>query len=240
MLVFHDITDLRCLEKVRQDFVANVSHELRTPVASIKGYTETLLEGAMDDRKNAQDFLRIIHSDSERLAKIIDDLLELSRIESGALKMSLKPCRMGSVVRQALSSIKKQAGSRSLGIETSIPENLPDVLADEARLFQVLLNLMDNAVKYNKEGGKIIVSAADKDRFIEVRISDTGVGIPAKDLPRIFERFYRVDKARSRELGGTGLGLAIVKHIVQAHGGDISVESVLDRGSTFSFTIPKA
>ncbi|MFH1854093.1 MAG: ATP-binding protein [Candidatus Omnitrophota bacterium] len=240
VLVFHDITELRRFEMIRQDFVANVSHELRTPVASIKGYAETLLEGALEDKKNAHDFLEIIHSDSERLAKLIDDILELSRIESGALKMMLKPYRVGPIVKRALSSIKKQVSAKSLNMEMDIPETLPDILADEEQLLRVFLNLMDNAVKYNKDKGKIAVSASEKGGFIEIRVSDTGIGIPEKDLPRLFERFYRVDKARSRELGGTGLGLSIVKHIVLSHGGEVSVKSALDQGSTFSFTIPKA
>ncbi|MBN3041028.1 MAG: HAMP domain-containing protein [Candidatus Omnitrophica bacterium] len=240
VVVFHDISELRRLEKVRQDFVANVSHELRTPLTSIKGYAETLLQGAIDDKKNARDFLEIIHSDADRLAKLVEDLLDLSRIESGKLKMTLKPCRLIPVVERVVSLLKKQSGARSITIETDINKNLSMVMADEKRLAQILLNLIDNAVKYNKEGGKIIIKATESKGFIIIEVIDSGIGIPEKELPRLFERFYRVDKARSRELGGTGLGLAIVKHIVHSLGGEVSVESYLEQGSTFRFTIPKA
>ncbi|MFH1904871.1 MAG: ATP-binding protein [bacterium] len=239
VLVFHDITGLRHLEKIRQEFVANVSHELRTPVSSIKGYAETLLEGAMDDKENAMDFLKIIHSDSERLARLIDDLLDLSKIESGKLKSTLKQCAVEPIIKRVVSSLNKQAKDKSIKIQTDIPKDISDVLADEARIAQVLLNLIDNAVKYTQEGGEVIISTKGKDGFVQVDVTDTGIGIPEKDISRLFERFYRVDKARSRELGGTGLGLSIVKHIVQAHNGQVSVQSVLGQGSTFSFTIAK-
>jgi two-component system, OmpR family, phosphate regulon sensor histidine kinase PhoR len=240
VLVFHDITDLRRLEKVRQDFVANVSHELRTPVSNIKGYTETLLEGAIYDKNNAVDFLNIIHSDSDRLSNIINDLLELSGIESGVLKMTIKPRDIAPIVKAALSGFGKQLKTKSLTLKIDMPENLPAVLVDEARLTQVITNLAENAIKYNKDNGRIVISAGEEKDFVRVKVSDTGFGIPEKDLPRIFERFYRVDKARSRELGGTGLGLSIVKHIVHAHGGEVFVESMPGKGTAFSFTIPKA
>ncbi|MGD9015666.1 MAG: ATP-binding protein, partial [Candidatus Omnitrophota bacterium] len=240
VLVFHDITELRRLEKIRQDFVANVSHELRTPVSSVKGYAETLLEGALKDKKNARDFLRIIHSDADRLAKLIDDLLDLSKIESGKLKMDLKSYSIKPIVKRVISGLDKQSKEKSIRIKEDIPRDIPNILADESRIAQVLLNLMDNAIKYNNEGGSITILAKEKDNFIRIEISDTGVGIPEKDLPRLFERFYRIDKARSRELGGTGLGLSIVKHIIQAHNGEVFVQSIFGKGSTFSFTIPKA
>jgi len=240
VLVFHDITELRQLEKIRQDFVANVSHELRTPVSSIKGYAETLLEGALEDKKNAKEFLKIIHSDSDRLARLIDDLLDLSKIESGRLRMGLKPCAIRPIVERVVSGLDKQARDKLIAISIDMPKDFSKIIADEARIAQVLLNLIDNAVKYTPQEGKITISAKVKNAFVQIDVSDTGVGIPEKDLPRIFERFYRVDKARSRELGGTGLGLSIVKHIIQAHNGEVSVKSVLDQGSTFTFTIPKA
>ncbi len=240
VLVFYDITSLRQLEKVRRDFVANVSHELRTPISSIKGYAETLIDGALEDKKNAKDFLKIIYSDSSRLARLIDDLLDLSKIESGKLKLTLKPTALEPVIKRIVSGLNKQAKDKSIKIQIDIPLYLPNILADEARIAQVLLNLIDNAIKYNQQKGVITISAKEKNKFVQVDISDTGVGIPEKDLPRLFERFYRVDKARSRELGGTGLGLSIVKHIVSAHHGEVSVQSVLGQGSTFSFTIPKA
>ncbi len=239
VLVFHDITHLRRLEKIRRDFVANVSHELRTPISSIKGYAETLLERALDDRENAKDFLKIIYTDSERLARLVEDLLDLSKIESGKLKMNCQPLRIKPLITKVVSSLKRQAERKHILIKVSAAEDLPFVYADEGKISQVLLNLIDNAIKYNKEGGTVVISGKDKGRFVHIDISDTGIGIPERDLPRLFERFYRVDKARSRQLGGTGLGLSIVKHIISAHRGKVFARSILGRGSTFSFTLPK-
>jgi len=240
VLVFHDITELRRLERVRQDFVANVSHELRTPISNIKGYSETLLGGAIEDKDNMQDFLKIIYQESNRLATLIDDLLELSRIESGKMKMDLIPLDIRPILKRIIGVLEKPIRDKRLSIEVNIPDSLPQVLADEKRLNQVFLNLLDNAVKYNNEGGSIRVAAFESERFVQVDVSDTGIGIPEKAIARIFERFYRVDKARSRELGGTGLGLSIVKHIITAHGGQVWVKSELGCGSTFSFTLPVA
>ncbi|MEA3307752.1 MAG: ATP-binding protein, partial [Elusimicrobiota bacterium] len=239
VLVFHDITDLRRLEKIRRDFVANVSHELRTPVCSIKGYSETLLEGALHDKNNAEDFLKIIHSDSERLAKLIDDILDLAKIESDKFALDLKSCDIKEIIKRIISGMSIRAKAKSLDINVRIPGNITTIMADENRIAQVLVNLIENALKYT-ERGEISISALEKDEFLQINVSDTGIGIPKKDIPRLFERFYRVDKARSKELGGTGLGLSIVKHIVYAHNGKISVESAQGKGSVFSFTIPKA
>ncbi len=240
VLVFHDITELKKLERIRQDFVANVSHELRTPIASIKGYAETLLEGALEDTENAEDFVKIIYADADRLARLIDDTLDLSKIESGKLSLAIQPHNLKLLIQRLLGGLRREAGKHSIRIEESIPDTLPAVLADANRLAQVLLNLLDNAVKYNRPGGTITVTAIKEDDFVRISVSDTGIGIPPKDLPRLFERFYRVDKARSRELGGTGLGLSIVKHIVSTHRGEVFVESTPGEGSTFSFTIPCA
>lgn len=240
VLVFHDISDLRRLEKVRQDFVANVSHEIRTPVASIQGYAETLLAGALEDKRNARDFLKIIYSESDRLAKLVEDLLYLSRIESGKFRITLQACAISPIIKHIVSGLNKQAGDKSITIKTNIPKKISPVLADEARIAQVLLNLIDNAIKYTRDGGNIVISADEKDGFIKVNIADTGCGIAQEHIPRLFERFYRVDKSRSRELGGTGLGLAIVKHIIQAHQGKVFVQSTMGQGSVFSFILPKA
>jgi two-component system phosphate regulon sensor histidine kinase PhoR len=240
VLVFHDITELKRLEDIRKEFVANVSHELRTPISSIKGYTETLLDGKVDDKETVKDFLNIIHNDSNRLANLIDDLLDISSIESGKIKMEPKPVGAMPIVEKCLRVLGANIKNKRISVKLDIPENLPMMLGDEKRLSQVFLNLMDNAVKYTHEGGSVVVTANLQGSSIRIDITDTGIGIPDKDIPRIFERFYRVDKARSRELGGTGLGLSIVKHIVQAHNGQVWVQSVLGRGSTFSFTIPIA
>jgi len=238
ILVFHDITELRRLEKVRQDFVANVSHELRTPISSIKGYAETLLEGALDDKDNAREFIGIIYQDSNRLATLINDLLDLSRIESGKMKMNFVELDPVSLIKRAVSVIENQAKAKAIALKIDVPSSLPKIKADETRFAQVMINLLDNAIKYSPEGGVANISAKVVEGFLQIDISDTGIGISEIDLPRIFERFYRVDKARSRELGGTGLGLSIVKHIVSSHGGQVWVKSELGLGSTFSFTIP--
>jgi two-component system phosphate regulon sensor histidine kinase PhoR len=239
IFVFHDITELRRLEKVRQDFVANVSHELRTPLSSIKGYSETLI-GGVSNEKDRQEFLGIIYRESDRLAKLINDLLDLSKIESGKMAMVFMPVEIAPLMRRSAGVLEKSARDKSIKIKFNIPDGLPNAMADENRLSQVFLNLFDNAIKYTPEGGSVEISVTAQGKFLKVDVSDTGVGIPQSDLPRVFERFYRVDKARSRQLGGTGLGLSIVKHIVQSHGGQVWVNSEEGRGSTFSFTIPKA
>ena len=240
VLVFLDITELRRLEKVRQDFVANVSHELRTPVASIKGYAETLLSGAMEDKQALKEFLGTIHDNSDRLVNLINDLLDLARIESGRMKISPVAMDALPVIRRCLNILEKTVQDKKLSVSMDLPANLPKVLADEARFSQVVLNILDNAVKYTPEGGSISIKGLVHDKMVQFDVTDTGIGIPEQDLPRIFERFYRVDKARSRDLGGTGLGLSIVKHIVLAHGGEVWASSQLGRGTTFSFTLPQA
>lgn len=240
VLVFYDITELRHLEKIRKDFVANVSHELRTPTSNIKGYAETLLDGALDDRKNAKDFVDIIYNDAMRLEALINDLLDLSKLESGKIKLSLQKTHIRPLTERVIASLRQQTDAKSIQMRSDISEAIPPVKVDEAMIIQVLVNLITNAIKYTPQGGSITLSCRDLEDFIQVDVADTGIGIPEEDLPRIFERFYRVDKARSRELGGTGLGLSIVKHIIQSHGGDVFVSSVVSQGSTFSFTIPKA
>jgi two-component system phosphate regulon sensor histidine kinase PhoR len=249
VLVFHDITELRRLEHIRKDFVANVSHELRTPLTSIKGYVEALLDGGKDDPETSVRFLDIILKQSDRLNLILEDLLQLSKIESGQVQFKQEPLHIGSVVDRTIAMIKPLADKKQHQLRAQVDADLPLINGDQERLVQVLANLLDNAIKYTPEGGQITVAArripvlahrtADGPRTgVELTVTDTGIGIPEKDRPRVFERFYRVDKARSRELGGTGLGLAIVKHIVEGHGGQIRMEGNVPNGSRFVVRLP--
>jgi two-component system, OmpR family, phosphate regulon sensor histidine kinase PhoR len=238
VLVFHDITELRRLEEIRKDFVANVSHELRTPVSNIQGYAETLLQGALDDRINAKEFIAVIHSDSQRLAVLINDLLDLSKIESGKMALNLELNNLKEIVDDACSKIQKKINEKAINFNVAIPDNAKTIYCDKEKIAQAVLNLAENAVKYTPEKGTVKIEASKGNGFIKVDVIDSGIGIPEEHIPRIFERFYRVDKARSRELGGTGLGLSIVKHIVQTHSGEVWVHSIPSKGSTFSFTIP--
>ena len=237
--VFHDITRLKELEKIRQDFVANVSHELRTPLTTIKGYTETLLEGALKEEIASQ-FVQVIKKHTDRLTKIVEDLLMLSKIESREFQLNLEPITLPDLFEDVLGFIREAAGKKNITIiQNEIPSSLV-IQADRNYLEQVLINLLDNAIKYTSTGGRITISALETDqKEIQISVQDNGIGIPREDLPRIFERFYRVDKGRSQEMGGTGLGLSIVKHIIQAHGGRVWVESQIGKGSTFYFTLPK-
>lgn len=239
--VFHDISEIKKLEKIRKDFVANVSHELRTPVTVIKGYAETMLSGALEtDPARTRRFLEVILSHSERLASLIGDLLTLSELESGKLSLGLAPVTIEGTVTQAIKLLEQKAADKGVQLILTGLKEAPRVLADRGRLEQVIINLIDNGIKYTPKGGLVTVSASDTGPLVKVAVNDTGIGIPARDLPRIFERFYRVDEARSRDMGGTGLGLSIVKHIVQLHGGTVAVESTPGKGSTFSFTLKKA
>jgi two-component system phosphate regulon sensor histidine kinase PhoR len=237
--VFHDITRMKQLEKIRQDFVANVSHELRTPLTTIKGYAETLLEGGLKEDQAFQ-FVQVIKRHTDRLAKIVEDLLMLSRIETKEFQLKMEATPLQDFVNDIIDFVKEPAERKKISLSRNeIPSSLA-VLADRSHLEQILINLLDNAIKYTPEGGRVIVSAVEKDsKDIQFSVEDNGIGIPKEDLSRIFERFYRVDKGRSKELGGTGLGLSIVKHLIQAHGGRVWVESQMGKGSTFYFTLPK-
>ena len=239
VVVFHDITRIKQLENIRKEFVANVSHELRTPLSIIKGYVETLLDEQPPDALTSKQFLQTIEKHSLRLEALIEDLLSISELESQQARLDLKPMSLRATALAAAEELKKRAQEKSTSIAVEVPETLSAVRADSQRLHQVFFNLLDNAIKYTQAGGRVTVSAKEKDGDIEVCVVDNGIGIAPEHLPRIFERFYRADKARSRELGGTGLGLSIVKHIVQAHGGRVWAESQLEKGSSFYFTIPK-
>jgi two-component system phosphate regulon sensor histidine kinase PhoR len=237
--VLHDISEVERVEKTRRDFIANVSHELRTPLTSIRGYAETLLEsdGLIND--NARDFLQVIRRNAERMGRLTEDLLVLARVESGEEKLDLRPHSARQMLAEAASSMQENA--RAAQVEL-IVEEIPDwsVIADNYAVHQVFGNLISNAIRYAQSGKKIVVGALERENGIEFFVRDFGPGIASEHLPRIFERFYRVDKARSRESGGTGLGLAIVKHIVLNHSGSVRVESRVGHGTTFFFLLPKA
>ena len=237
ILVFRDLTRLKQLERTREEFVANVSHELRTPLSLIKGYVETLLDGARDNPEVAERFLKIIDRNAQRLDLLIQDLLTISALESGRIKLDVQPVNLGALVGKVFTDLHSKAENKNVELINELPELT--VNADANRLDQVFANLVDNAIKYGRANGSVRVGAKTlEDGTLEVFVRDDGPGIPAESLDRVFERFYRVDKARSRDQGGTGLGLSIVKHIVQAHRGEVRVESGPGKGATFFFTLP--
>ena len=237
VLVLHDLTEIEAANRMRQDFVANVSHDLRTPLTSIRGYAETLLDGGLEDASHREDFVRVIRDQTARLQALVDDLMTLAELERPGAALRLERFDWREPIERQAAIARDRAGRAGLELELEDAGPIP-VTADRARIEQVAANLLDNAVKYTERGAVRVTVGGDARRaWLEVR--DTGPGIPAEDLPRIFERFYRVDKARSRELGGTGLGLSIVKHIVTLHGGEVSVESTPGHGSTFRVEIPR-
>jgi two-component system phosphate regulon sensor histidine kinase PhoR len=236
--VFHDITDLKKLEKIRADFVANVSHELKTPLTAIKGFVETLKASVKDDPASAEHFLGIIEKQTQNLENLVNDLLVLSSIESREVKMDFMAEPLNKIVYPVMALQKKIIENKGHQVSVDIPDDLPKILADRGRMEQVFSNLLDNAVKFTPPGGKISIQARWEKPYVLVEVRDNGVGIPPEHLARVFERFYRVDRARSREAGGTGLGLAIVRQIVSAHQGKIEVESSPDLGSTFRIFLP--
>ena len=238
VIVLHDITELRKLERVRRDFVANVSHEFKTPLTAIQGFAETLLAGAIDDPQNRLRFLEIILEHSRRLARLTDDLLKLSKMDADRLELEIRRLSVSQFVESCIETTQRPAAEKDLRISVNLQQPLPDIAADRRRLAEVLQNLLDNALQYTPAGGQIMVSASADDAEVTFTVSDTGIGIPRADQFRIFERFYRVDVARSREVGGTGLELAIAKHLIEVHNGHIWVDSEVKQGSQFHFTIP--
>lgn len=233
----HDIAELKRLEQTRREFVANASHELRTPLASIKAYAETLSSGGVPPEE-AKDFIREIEANAERMAKLVDDLLDLSALESGRMPPDYEPLFLGPIAAKAAAGLKALAARKRIVLRVGPFHDLPSVRADRGQIKQVLVNLLDNAIKYTPENGLVRLEARFENGLVSVWVEDNGIGIPPEDLPRVFERFYRVDKARSRDMGGTGLGLSIVKHIIEAHGGTVAADSEPGRGSRFSFTLP--
>jgi two-component system phosphate regulon sensor histidine kinase PhoR len=239
LLVFHDITELKKLEQVRKDFVANVSHELKTPITSIKGFTETLLDGAMENKETLEAFLSIILKESNRLQTLILDLLELSKIEQHGFKLNLQKIDLYILLNEVITILNGKAEKKDIQLQLICSDSKVDINGDVDRLKQVFINLIVNAITYTPNKGKVTVFLKEQENTVRIHIKDTGVGIEKKEIPRIFERFYRVDRARSRNSGGTGLGLAIVKHLVEAHHGNIVVHSVIGEGSEFMIELPK-
>lgn len=239
VLVFHDITEIKKLEQMRKDFVANVSHELKTPMTSIKGFSETLLDGAMEDKEMREYFLNIILKETDRLQSLINDLLDLSNIEQVSFKLNISEVDLKNVLEEVTVMIQGKAEKKEIEIKTIFEAEHPVIEGDLYRIKQIFINLINNALTYTRDHGKVKIECIDLRDTYKVNISDTGVGISKDQIPRIFERFYRVDKARSRHSGGTGLGLAIVKHIVEAHSGKIYVYSEINKGTTFSVILPK-
>ena len=239
MIVFHNVTRLKKLEQVRADFVANVTHEIKTPLTAIIGFVETLQQGAIDDRAKAQKFLLTIHENAQRLNRLVDDLLTLSSIELGETKLHLEGLALDDVFETALTLISPRAALKNVRIQRDVQPGLPMVRADRDRLVQILVNVLDNAVKFTPEGGSVSITASPEVQgSVVIKITDTGIGISKSELPRLGERFYRIDKTRSREMGGTGLGLSIVKHLMKAHEGSIEIESTLGKGTTVSLHFP--
>jgi two-component system phosphate regulon sensor histidine kinase PhoR len=235
--VFFDITRLEKLERVRREFFANLSHELRTPLTAILASSETLLGGAIDDSENRGRFVEKLHKHAARMSELVSDISDLSAIESGAMELNLEPVKVRAVVAEVMTLLEARRNEAEINFSIDVGDRIV-VTADRTRLGQVFYNLIDNAIKFNRPGGSVIVSSTFSNGSLEVRVEDTGVGIASADLPRIFERLYRADKSRSRRTEGTGLGLAIVKHLVQAHGGEVAVKSELGRGTCFTVTLP--
>jgi two-component system phosphate regulon sensor histidine kinase PhoR len=241
LVLFHEITELKKLDQVRRDFVANVSHELRTPLSILRGYIETLLDSPKTPREELTRILRVMDRHSKRLELLVEDLLTLARLESGNLDLQLGTVALSNFFQEMIRDWEKKLTSKQLNMIVDVPPDLSPIRVDRTRLQEAVYNLLDNAVKYSREHGEIRLSARQRDGGIELTVSDDGIGITKDDLPRIFERFYRADKARSPDkVRGTGLGLAIVKHIAQLHGGRVEAESELDKGTTIRVVLPSA
>ncbi|NTV88947.1 MAG: cell wall metabolism sensor histidine kinase WalK [Clostridiales bacterium] len=236
--VLHDVTEQQRLEKMRKDFVANVSHELRTPLTSIKSYAETLLEGGVDNKEDSDRFLNVINNEADRMTRLVRDLLQLSRLDNQQLQWYMEEISFVQLIRDTVDKMEMEAMAKNQKLRSYVLGEVPDIEADYGRLEQVVINILSKAIKYTPEGGEITVYIGRTTNEVYMKVADTGIGIPEEDLPRIFERFYRVDKARSREMGGTGLGMAIAKEIVEAHSGTISLESEIGKGTEVTVRLP--
>jgi two-component system phosphate regulon sensor histidine kinase PhoR len=239
LLVFHDITEIKKLEQMRKDFVSNVSHELKTPITSIKGFSETLLDGAMEDRETLEAFLNIILKESDRLQSLIYDLLELSRIENEGFRLSIQSFNLIHSLEEVITLMTGKAEEKEIKLIFMPPKNEVILEGDVYRLKQVFINIISNALIYTSSGGSVTMEVEETPQKVKVQIKDTGMGIEKAEIPRIFERFYRVNKARDRISGGTGLGLAIVKHILEVHKGKVTVDSEVGKGTTFTIELMK-
>lgn len=238
MVVFHDVTRLKKLERVRVDFVANVTHEIRTPLTAILGYLETIRDGAIDNPQNTRKFIDIIINHAQRLNRLVEDLLTISRIELGEMNFKFEDASLSGAVSDVLSLIEPKAKLKNIEIDNLIPEKLTLIKADKDRMAQIFVNILDNAVKFTPENGKVRIESAEAEGYTVIAVSDTGIGVPKEEIERLGERFYRVDRNRSRELGGTGLGLSIVKHLMIAHGGKMEITSNLGHGTKVSLFFP--
>lgn len=236
--IFYDLTQIERLERVRQEFLSNVSHEMRTPLTSILAFVETLEDGAIEDKENNRRFLSVIRKNAQRMHHLIDDILELSSIEAGKVNVDPKQINLSAIVAEVFTNLSTKAQDKQIKLENEVSKDIL-VRADVIRLEQILTNLIDNAIKFNRENGSITVTHEEKDGKDLIHVADTGEGISSEHLQRIFERFYRTDRARSREIGGTGLGLAIVKHLARLHGGEVSAKSSLGKGSTFTIELSR-
>jgi two-component system sensor histidine kinase VicK len=238
MLVLQDVTEQEKLDKMRKEFVANVSHELRTPLTTIKSYTETLLDGAMESKECTVNFLQVINSESDRMTRLVKDLLQLSKLDYDKMEWNMNRLNVLNIIGDCIVKLEISAKQKNQTLSFEAPLELCEINGDKDRIEQVILNIIGNAIKYTPENGCVKVTADKLEDYIEIRIADTGMGIPQEDIPRLFERFYRVDKARSRAMGGTGLGLSIAKNIVEAHRGSISVESEYGKGTEVIINFP--
>ena len=238
MIVFHDVTRLKKLEQIKMDFVANVTHEIRTPLTAIIGYLETIKSGAINNIEETKKFIDVMLRQSERLNRLVEDLLTISNIEMKEAVLTFEKVSLNAVINNVISLIQSKAGQKKIAVENHVPKNLVPVKADRDKLTQIFVNLLDNAVKFTPDGGLVAIDAKEEGAFIIVSVLDTGIGVPSSEIARLGERFYRVDRSRSRELGGTGLGLSIVKHLMIAHGGRMEIESQLGKGTKVSLFFP--
>jgi two-component system phosphate regulon sensor histidine kinase PhoR len=236
LLLFQDLTEMRSLQTMRRELVGNISHELRTPLAAIKAIVDTLQDGAIDDKQAARDFLNKVDVEVDGMTQIVAELTELSRIETGRVKLKLEPVNLNLLVKEAITRLSPQAERHKVALLTELSSDLPFVQADKERIQQVILNIVHNAIKFTPSGGKVMISTEQSRESVIAKVSDTGIGISKEDLPHIFKRFFKADKSRSNS--GTGIGLAIAKHTVQAHRGNIWAQSEEGKGSTFSFSLP--